>query len=199
MMLWNSERLTGEAVRISNVTIGAILQGTAMALFLFPHNIPSGGAAGLALLLNFWTKLPLGFSLWLVNFVLLFLAINYFGYFWTFRTMYSVTITSVTIQLLETFVSFPHVHLVLDIIFGALIFGYGVGLLIKNRASSGGMVIPALMIASYRRSPPGKAMFWINLFIFLLTATIINFQIVIFAITCQWVSTKVIDYVNRYA
>jgi uncharacterized membrane-anchored protein YitT (DUF2179 family) len=196
---WKNERYMNEYVRISFVTLGAILQGTAMALFLFPHNIPSGGAAGLALLLNFWTKLPLGFSLWLVNFVLLILAINYFGYFWTFRTMYSVTITSVTIHLLETYVHFSHIHLLLDLILGALIFGYGVGLLIKNRASSGGMVIPALMIANYQRTPPGRPMFWLNLFIFLLTATIINYQIVIFAILCQWVSTRVIDRVNRYA
>jgi uncharacterized membrane-anchored protein YitT (DUF2179 family) len=194
---WKNERINGEAVRISFITFGAILQGTAMALFLFPHKIPSGGAAGLALLLNYWTKLPLGFSLWLVNFVLLILAINYFGYFWTFRTMYSVTITSLTIQILETSTQFPHTNIILDIILGALMFGYGVGLLIKNRASSGGMVIPALMIASYRRSTPGKPMFWINLFIFLLTATIINYQIVIFAILCQWISTKVIDYINR--
>lgn len=198
--MWlNNDRLTSEAVRIAFVTLGAVLQGTAMALFLFPHNIPSGGAAGLALLLNFWTKLPLGFSLWLVNFVLLILAINYFGYFWTFRTMYSVTITSVTIQLLETYIYFPHINLIIDLILGAIMFGYGVGLLIKNRASSGGMVIPALMIATHRRTTPGKPMFWINLFIFLLTATIINYQIVIFAIICQWLSTRIIDSVNRYA
>jgi uncharacterized membrane-anchored protein YitT (DUF2179 family) len=195
---WKSDRLMGEYVRISYITIGAILQGIAMALFLFPHNIPSGGAAGLALLLNFWTKLPLGFSLWLVNFVLLIMAINYFGYFWTFRTMYSVTITSITIQLIESYVHLQHINLLLDLTIGALMFGYGVGLLIKNRASSGGMVIPALMIATHRRTPPGRPMFWINLFIFLLTATIIDYKIVLFAIVCQWLSTRVIDRVNRY-
>jgi uncharacterized membrane-anchored protein YitT (DUF2179 family) len=193
---WTHDNINEEAIRLTFVTVGAVLQGLAMALFLFPHNIPSGGAAGLAILINFWTKLPLAYSLWLVNFVLLIMAINYFGYFWTIRTMYSVTITSATIHIINTTTQFPHINLIIDLVLGALLFGYGVGMLIKHRASSGGMVIPALMIASYRRLPPGKPMFWINLLIFILTATVINYQIVLYAILCQWISTKIIDLKN---
>jgi uncharacterized membrane-anchored protein YitT (DUF2179 family) len=78
---------------------GAFLQGMSMSLFLFPHSIPSGGAAGLALLLNHWFHLSLGFSLWLANIIFLFFALNYFGYTWTLRTIISVATTSMTITL----------------------------------------------------------------------------------------------------
>jgi uncharacterized membrane-anchored protein YitT (DUF2179 family) len=174
---------------------GAFLQGIAMSLFLFPHSIPSGGAAGLALLLNHWFHLSLGFSLWLANIVFLFFALNYFGYTWTLRTIISVATTSMTITLLTSQITLPHVHLFLDILGGSIFFGIGVGILIRAGASSGGMVIPALMIASYKNWSPGKVMMGINLLIFCLTALVIDYKIVIYAIICQFLSTNIIDFI----
>lgn len=177
--------------------IGAVFQGVGMSLFLFPHDIPSGGAAGLAILLNYFLRMPLGIGLWIVNFIFLTVALKYFGYSWTMRTMFAVTVTSITVSLLTTFVSLPHIHIIVDLVMGSIIFGIGVGLLIRNGASSGGMVIPALMISYSYRIRPGRAMFFINISIFLLTSIVINWKIVIFAVMCQWVSTKIIDFVNE--
>lgn len=174
---------------------GAFLQGMSMSLFLFPHSIPSGGAAGLALLLNHWFHLSLGFSLWLANIVFLFFALNYFGYTWTIRTIISVATTSMTITLLTSQITLPHVHIFLDILVGSIFFGIGVGTLIRAGASSGGMVIPALMIASYKKWSPGKVMMGINLLIFSLTALIIDYKIVIYAVICQFLSTNIIDFI----
>ncbi|MBS4203343.1 YitT family protein [Lederbergia citrea] len=177
---------------------GAFLQGTSMSLFLFPHSIPSGGAAGLALLMNHWFDLPLGFSLWLANAFFLLFALKYFGSTWTFRTILSVAITSTTISILASQVPLPHVHVFIDIFGGSILFGLGVGLLIRVGASSGGMVIPALMIASYKKWSLGKVMMGINLVIFLLTSFIIDYKIVVYAIICQFISANIIDFIYEY-
>lgn len=177
---------------------GAFLQGMAMSLFLFPHSIPSGGAAGLALLMNHWFDLPLGFSLWLANAVFLLFALNYFGYTWTIRTILSVAMTSATVTILTSQVSLPHIHIVLDILAGSILFGVGVGLLIRVGASSGGMLIPALMIATYKKWSPGKVMLGINLFIFIFTALVIDYIIVVYAVICQVLSTNIIDFIYNY-
>jgi len=166
-----------------------------MSLFLFPHSIPSGGAAGLALLMNHWFGLSLGFSLWLANIVFLLFALNYFGFTWTVRTIISVGTTSTTIIFLTSQISLPHVNLFLDMLGGSLFFGIGVGILIRVGASSGGMVIPALMIASYKKWSPGKVMMGINMVIFLLTALVIDYKIVVYAIICQFLSTNIIDFI----
>ncbi|MEK4028015.1 MULTISPECIES: YitT family protein [Bacillaceae] len=178
--------------------IGAFLQGMAMSLFLFPHSIPSGGAAGLALLMNHWFHLPLGFSLWLANAAFLLFALNYFGFTWTFRTITSVAATSTTISILTYQIPHMHVHIFFDMLAGSIFFGIGVGILIRVGASSGGMVIPALMIASYKNWSPGKVMMGINLFIFLLTSLIIDYKIVIYAVVCQFLSTSLIDYIYEF-
>jgi uncharacterized membrane-anchored protein YitT (DUF2179 family) len=169
-----------------------------MSLFLFPHSIPSGGAAGIALLMNHWFHLSLGFSLWLANVVFLFFALNYFGLIWSFRTIFSVATTSMTITLLTSQITLPHVHIFLDIAGGSIFFGIGVGILIRAGASSGGMVIPALMIASYKNWSPGKVMMAINMFIFSLTALIIDYKIVIYAMVCQFLSTNIIDFIYTF-
>lgn len=176
---------------------GAALQGMSMSLFLFPHSIPSGGAAGIAILTNYFFDLPLGFSLWLANIVFLLFALNYFGYTWTLRTIFSVATTSATVSLLTSHVPHYHVHLLFDLACGSIFFGIGVGVLIRAGASSGGMVIPALMIAKYKHWSPGKVMMWINLLIFVLTALVINYKIVLFAIICQYFSTNIIDYIYK--
>jgi uncharacterized membrane-anchored protein YitT (DUF2179 family) len=176
---------------------GAVLQGMSMSLFLFPHSIPSGGAAGIAILLNYLFDLPLGFSLWLANIVFLMFALNYFGYTWTLRTIFSVATTSTTVSIITSHVPHLHVHMLLDLATGSVFFGIGVGLLIRAGASSGGIVIPALIIARYKNWSPGKVMMWINFFIFILTALVINYKIIVFAIICQYISTGIIDYIYK--
>jgi uncharacterized membrane-anchored protein YitT (DUF2179 family) len=204
MCLGASKRLPKGSVRLNkkwflltyaSLFVGAVLQGLAMSLFLFPHSIPSGGAAGIALLLNHWFELPLGFSLWLANVVFLVFALKYFGYTWTIKTVFAVATTSLTVSYFTSSLIIPHAHILLDILAGSIVFGVGVGLLIRAGASSGGMVIPALMIATYKRWSPGKVMMAINFCIFILTSLVIDYKIVIYAIICQLISTNIIDFI----
>ncbi|WP_420490393.1 YitT family protein [Neobacillus niacini] len=166
-----------------------------MSVFLFPHSIPSGGGAGLAILINHFFHLSLGFSLWLANAVFLLFALPYFGFTWTFRTIISVAITAMTVGYITSHYPHPHINIFICIVAGSIIFGFGVGLLIRAGASSGGMVIPSLMIANYKQWTPGKVMMGINLIIFLLTAVVIDINIVLYAIICQFFSTNIIDYI----
>nr|WP_090852976.1 YitT family protein [Litchfieldia salsa] len=190
--------MTKPMLNLVLIFVGAILQGIAMSIFLFPHNIPSGGAAGLAIILNHWFHIPLGFSLWIVNFAFLILALQYFGYTWTLRTMLSVTITSVTVSMITSgILSYDRIFFI-DILVGSILFGIGVGLLIRNGASSGGMVIPALMIANKYQWPPGRVMLWMNFLIFLFTATVVDIRIVMYAIICQSISTNIIDFIYHF-
>src|SRR5690625_4911954 len=176
--------------------LGAILQGLSMVFFLFPHSIPSGGAAGFTILLNHWFGLPYGVALWFVNAIFLVFALNYFGKRWTLRTILSVFLTSMTISIISFYIPIPHTNLLFDVLLGSIFFGIGVGILIRVGASSGGMVIPALMIANYKKWSPGKTLMGINLFIFIFTSVVIDYKIIVYAIICQLISTMIIDYIN---
>lgn len=177
-------------------TTGAFLQGLAMAVFLFPHAIPSGGVAGIAILNNYFFQIPLALTLWIINFGLLLLAVKKLGKQTALWTIYCVAVTSVTVDWLSSLIQSPVNNMLFDVIYGALIFGTGVGILFRFGASSGGMDILALILAKWMGKKPGVILFWINSIVLLLTALTVGFEIILFALMCQWIVTRIIDYVR---
>jgi uncharacterized membrane-anchored protein YitT (DUF2179 family) len=178
------------------LSFGAFLQGMAMAVFLFPHFIPSGGVAGIAILNEHFLNISLAITLWAINFGLLLLAVKKLGKQTALWTIYCVAITSVTVDWLSSQINTPVNIVFLDVLYGAVLFGTGVGILFRFGASSGGMDIVALIIAKWTGKKPGSILFWINSVVLLLTALAEGYEIIIFALICQWISTRMIDFVR---
>ncbi|WP_332628917.1 YitT family protein [Halalkalibacter flavus] len=179
------------------ITCGGFIQGIGMALFLFPHSIPSGGAGGLAVLLNYWVNIPFSFALWLVNFSMLVAAIYWLGNASAIGTMYGITITSLSVHLFSFELYRPYDNVWIDLVIGSIILGIGVGILLRQGVSNGGMGVLALIIANVRDIAPGKPLFFLNGSIFIVTGSIIAWPIVIQALISQWLSTKMVDVIFR--
>lgn len=177
------------------ITCGGLIQGMAMSLFLFPHSIPSGGAGGLAVLLNYWFSVPLSFALWIVNFSLLVAAIKWLGNASAIGTMYGITITSISVHLFNFTMYRPYDSVWIDLLIGSVILGSGVGILLRQGVSNGGMGVLALIIAKLRDTTPGKPLFLLNGSIFIFTGSIIAWPIVIQALLSQWISTRMVDFI----
>ncbi|GGB31427.1 YitT family protein [Virgibacillus dakarensis] len=177
------------------VLTGGAMQGLGMGLFLFPNSIPSGGAGGIAILLNYWFGISDGLALWIVNFSMLLLGVNYFGKRFVLWTIVGITMTSVSIEFFEQSVSVPDRNLMVDLILGSVFLGTGIGMLMRQEVSNGGVGVVALIIASGREILPGKPLFYINCLVFLITAMIIDWKIILLAFASQWISTKLVDYV----
>ncbi|WP_227939445.1 YitT family protein [Alkalihalobacillus deserti] len=179
------------------ITCGGLIQGMAMSLFLFPHSIPSGGAGGLAVLLNYWIHIPLSFALWIVNFSLLVAAIKWLGNASAIGTMYGITITSLSVHFFNFAMYKPYDNVWIDLLIGSIILGTGVGILLRQGVSNGGMGVLALIIARVKDSSPGKPLFLLNGSIFVFTASVIAWPIVIQALLSQWLSTRIVDAIFR--
>ncbi|PLT27634.1 YitT family protein [Peribacillus deserti] len=179
------------------VIAGAGIQGFGMGVFLFPHSIPSGGAGGLAVLINYWFNLNIGFSLWLVNFLMLALAIKYLGNRSTAWTIASITITSLSIYAFQHLIDVPQRNVLIDLALGSIFLGIGVGLLLREGVSNGGVGVIALIISNSRNTLPGKPLFLINGCIFILTASIIAWEIILQALLSQYISTVIVDLLGR--
>lgn len=176
------------------VLIGAAIQGLGMGLFLFPHFIPSGGAAGITVLLNYWFNISMGTALWIVNFSLLFLGVKALGKRFALWTIIAITVTSISVDFFEH-VNIENRNLFYDLIFGSVFLGTGIGILMRQGVSNGGIGVVALIISRKRRILPGRPLFWINMCIFFFTAIIIDWKIILLALVSQWISTKVINLI----
>jgi uncharacterized membrane-anchored protein YitT (DUF2179 family) len=176
------------------VTIWAVLQGFAMGVFLFPNYIPSGGAGGFTVLLNYWFGIPLSLALWIMNASMLLFALHYLGGKSTIGTLFGITVTSISVNLFEVYLDTPFSTISLDLLFGSILLGIGIAILLRQGVSNGGVGVIALIIAKYKKINPGKSLFWINGVIFVITGYVIVWEIIIQALICQWVSTTIVRW-----
>lgn len=179
------------------VLLGGLIQGLGMGLFLFPNSIPSGGAGGIAILLNYLFSINIGFALWGVNFLILLLGVKYLGKRFALWTVVGITVASLTIEFFETYVTITHRNLFYDLVIGSVFLGTGIGLLMRQGVSNGGIGVIAFMIALGKNILPGKPLFVINCFIFIITGIVIHWKIIFLALISQWISTTVVDLVYR--
>ncbi|MEH6990048.1 YitT family protein [Cytobacillus firmus] len=177
--------------------MAASIQGLAMTFFLFPHFIPSGGAASMAVLFNYLLDTPYSVTLWVLNAGLLLAAAKWLGKSSVIWTLFCVSVTSVTIDILTPYITEPLNPVLLDLLLGAVVFGIGVGILFRMGASSGGMDILALIISKARGSAPGRTLFYINGSLLLLTAVVVDWKVIVYAVICQMIGTRMIDLIYK--
>lgn len=179
-------------------TAGACLQAAAMSIFLFPHAISSGGAAGISIMMNHLFHTPYAASIWGINAMMIVLAFKWLGLKTAAGTMYCVTIAAMVIDFLTPFFPFPLGRIWTDLPAGALFFGIGLGILFKSGASSGGMDIAALILSKWRNWPPGRSLFYINTTILIATGLVVDIKTILYAIVCQWIASRVIDFIQSF-
>ncbi|MDY0406549.1 YitT family protein [Virgibacillus sp. 179-BFC.A HS] len=168
-------------IKYGLVLAGGAIQGLGMGLFLFPNSIPSGGAGGIAILLNHWFGISDGLALWIVNSSMLLFGVTYFGKRFVLWTIVGITTTSVSIQFFEQFVFIPDRHLIVDLVLGSIFLGIGIGMLMRQDVSNGGVGVVAMIIAAGKEILPGKPLFYINCFVFFVTAAVIDWKIILLA------------------
>lgn len=52
------------------ITVGCVIAGVGTALFLLPNKLSSGGFAGVATILYYFAKIPMGLSIIVITFLL---------------------------------------------------------------------------------------------------------------------------------
>ncbi|AOZ94783.1 hypothetical protein PNBC_06670 [Paenibacillus crassostreae] len=172
---------------------GSVIQGFAMGVFLFPHSIPSGGGAGIAVLLNYLFHIPISIGLWLSNFVFLISSVHYLGKVSAIGTIITITITSVSVNVFDVYLTSPFTNLWIDLLMGSMVLGCGVSILLRQGVSNGGIGFAALAIAKYKNVDPAKVLFWLNGGIIIIAAYVIDWFIIIQAIICQGISTRIVS------
>src|SRR5699024_941046 len=90
-------------------------------------------------------------------------------------------------------ISMVNRSLVYDLTAGSILLGTGIGILMRQGVSNGGIGVVALIISVRRKVLPGKPLFIVNMIIFLFTALIIDWKLIFLALISQWISTKLVD------
>lgn len=175
------------------LTIGAIVAAFSLEGFLVPNRIIDGGIVGISIMCNTLTGHSLGLFILCLNLPFLFMANKKFGKSFVFSTLYAVTILAI-------FVTIFHGNqvtndLTLASIFGGVILGFGVGLILRNGGSLDGSEIISIRIAKKIGFSVGEIIMFINLFIFVAAGFLYGWRQAMYSILTYFIVYKVMDIV----
>ncbi len=137
-------------IRIIFTIIGTGLLALSTALFIIPYNILTGGIAGIAIILHpilpMLTKDMIAAGSSVVLFVIGAISL---GKDFSIRTILSTVVYSPLLILFSRMLKPVEVEPLLACLYGGLLGGIGVGLVLRQGGSTGGMDVPPLMMNKY--------------------------------------------------
>lgn len=156
------------------VSLGIISYTVGWSIFLMPNNLVGGGVSGIAAIVYYALKIPMGYTYFVVNAILLAIAMKILGSGFGGKTIYAIVLASVMLNI------WPHIlpdafirdfalangKLICNIA-GGVMSGVGIGLAISHGGSTGGTDIIALLINKYRNISPGKILLWVDVLVIL--------------------------------
>lgn len=178
------------------ITLASFILAIGVVGFFTPNMIITGGTAGLSLLLHYITPLSIGTLIVAVNLPLLIVGWKYLGKVFAFKTIFTIAIISLFIDFLDKIINLKAfvIDPVLGSIFGGILIGIGLALVIKANASAGGSTIIARIVASKSEIKPSTVILVIDsLIIFSSLLIFDDSSRVLYSIVSIYVTTKIID------
>ena len=119
--------------------------------FIRPHGIILGGATGLGLLITHYIPMKLSVVVMIINVVLLLIAFVTMGKKFALSTLANSILYPSVMYIFETFIDLGKVteDPMLSCVFGGVIMGIGIGLILKTGSSTGGTDVIAVAINKY--------------------------------------------------
>lgn len=159
----------------SLILIGSFILAAGFVYFITPHRIVPGGVYGIAIVVHYLTKgvfsfwpdgIPIGLFGLILNIPLTWAGIKILGPKFGVKTITGFVLTSIFIDGITMLRQDGDAALVSDVllscVFGGVLIGFGLGLIFKSRATSGGSDIIAMIIAKYTRLPLGRLMIYVD-------------------------------------
>lgn len=180
--------------RIIMVILGAFIMSISLELFLVPNKVLDGGIVGISIITSHLSNLPLGIFIFLLNIPFIFLGYKQIGKTFALSTALGITtLSAATIQL-------HHVEpitndLLLSTVFGGIILGIGVGIVIRYGGSLDGTEILAILFNRKLPFSVGEIIMFFNLIIFTIAGFIFTWEQAMYSGLAYFIAYKMIDIV----
>jgi uncharacterized membrane-anchored protein YitT (DUF2179 family) len=148
------------------ITFGLILYSLSWTFFLVPAQITGGGISGLAAVIFYSYKIPIGLTFFVINLFLVAVAIKVLGASFGVKTIYSMVVISIALSIMPTLPPGSVIHdNFLASVLGGMMGGTGIGIVFSRGGSTGGTDIIAMIINKYRNISPGRIILYCDVII----------------------------------
>lgn len=174
------------------LTIGAVLASVGLEIFLVPNNIVDGGVNGISILMSYLTKFPLGVFIFIFNLPFLVFGYSQIGKSFVIATLYAITVLSVGVSVLHPIPGLTQDPL-LAAVFGGIVIGMGVGMVIRYGGSLDGTEIIAIVFSKKSAFSVGEIVMFFNLFILSSAGVVFGWDRAMYSLIAYFIAFKVID------
>jgi uncharacterized membrane-anchored protein YitT (DUF2179 family) len=196
----------------SLILFGTFIMAAGFVLFINPYKIVPGGVYGIAIVIHYLTEgvftfWPLGIPIGLLGLAmdipLTLFGIKILGPRFGIKTVVGFILTASFMDLLTWFIGRNDPlelgdQLLLASIFGGVLIGFGLGLVFRSRATSGGTDIVAMIINKYTGLPLGQLLIIVDSVIVLIgLAAFGDWKIPLYSWIVIFITGKVIDITLR--
>lgn len=188
--------------------VGTALLAAAFVFFITPYRIVPGGVYGMGVVLNYlFPGIQVGTYGLAMDIPLMLIAFRLFGARFGAKTVVAALLTPVFMNALTYVVGADPVTMLggkidlsndvlLSCIFGGVLMGAGVGLILKTHATSGGTDIIAMIVSRYLHLPISRSVLYVDSLVVLFGLAVLgDWKLPLYSLVTIFVSSRVIDYI----
>ncbi|TMW72792.1 YitT family protein [Alteribacter natronophilus] len=180
--------------RILIIFVASIVVGFAFNVFLLPHEVLTGGVTGLAMVFGLLTPVNTGYWIFLLNIPILILGWMKLGKMFIGNSIFSVFITSVSMLYIPVV---PVTNdALLSSVFGGVIAGAAIGVIIRNYGSTGGFDVVSLVLIKRWDVPLGALIFALNSGVVFISGFFFAWELAMYTMASIYITGLVIDRIH---
>jgi uncharacterized membrane-anchored protein YitT (DUF2179 family) len=174
------------------ILFGATLVSIGLESFMVPNNVIDGGIVGISIILSKLSHLGLGIFLFLLNLPFFLFGYKQIGKTFALSTLLGVTAMSIGTSLFHI-VPEATDNPLLAAVFGGIIVGIGVGLVIRYGGSLDGIEVMAILLTKKLPFSVGQIVMLFNILILGSAGFVFGFDNAMYSIIAYFIAFKMID------
>lgn len=175
------------------LALGAFIAGFALEGFLIPNSMIDGGIVGISIMISYLTKANLGVLILCINAPFIFLALKKLGKLFVAQTLYAIAMLGVGVNVFHHHVATDDI--LLATVFGGVVLGLGVGIVLRNNAAMDGIEILSIRLTKKTGYSIGEIIMFFNIFVYTAAGFLYGWDKAMYSVLVYFITYKVIDIV----
>ncbi|AXI30889.1 YitT family protein [Priestia aryabhattai] len=180
--------------RMLFILVGALLMAVGLEFFLVPNEVIDGGIVGISIILSHLTDVQIGFYIFVLNLPFFFIGYKQIGKTFALSTLLGVVILSIATSIFHDLPVLTGDPL-LATVFGGIVLGMGVGIVIRYGGSLDGTEILAILFNKRTPFSVGETIMFFNLFILGSAGFVFGWDRAMYSLMAYFIAFKTIDIV----
>jgi uncharacterized membrane-anchored protein YitT (DUF2179 family) len=180
------------------IVLGSFIMASALMFFLIPNKVSAGGVSGISTILYHLFNWPAGVTMLAMNIPLFIIGVRVFGKKFGLKTLWGIIWISFFTDLIDVILDLPSAthDPMLATLYGGLLLGVGLGVIMKGRGTTGGSDIIARILNKYLHISLGNSFIVVDTLVIITMGIVFrNIDLILFCLISLVISSKIVDII----